>query len=171
MSYGLGELYSQQGQLELAEPHFLEALDGYRDDPTSALCTLANLARNAIALRAEARAVQYLREAVATGAARASILTTQPILVYCAGLAALREEWALALRLSGAAASHREQHGLLEHYVDAPFHAASMAPARAALGDRAADAAFATGRALSTEAALREAEAWLASLPADGRTP
>ena len=171
ISYGLGELYSQQGRLELAEPHFLEALDGYRDDPTSALCTLANLARNAIALRVEARAVQYLREAVATGSARASILTTQPILVYCAGLAALREEWALALRLSGAAALHREQHGLLENYVDAPFHAASMAPARAALGDRAADAAFATGRALSTEAALREAEAWLASLPVDGRTP
>ena len=171
-SSGLGELCSQQGQLELAETHFLEALRANPGDPPGdTLGTLANLARNAIALRAEAKAVQYLRKAVATGAARDSVLTIDPVLVCCAGLAALREEWAFALRLSGAAASHREQHGLLGLVVDAQFHAASMAPAREALGADPADAAFATGRALSTEAALREAEVWLASLPVDGRAP
>ena len=42
-----------------------------------------------------------------------------------------------------------------------------MAPAREALDAAAADAAFAAGRALSSEAALREAEAWLDALPAD----
>ena len=171
-SSGLGELCSQQGQFELAETHFLEALRADRGAPPGGtLCTLANLARNAIALRAEAKAVRYLREAVATGGARDSVLTIDPILVCCAGLAALREEWAFALRLSGAAALHREQHGLLGLVVEAQFHAASMAPARAALGDRAADAAFATGQALSTEVALREAEAWLDALPPDEPPP
>ena len=171
-SSGLGELCSQQDRLELAETHYLEALRAGRGEhPGDTLCTLANLARNAIALHAEAKALQYLREAVATGAARDSVLTIDPILVCCAGVAALREEWAFALRLSGAAALHREQHGLLGLVVEAQFHAASMAPARAALGTEAADAAFAAGRALSTEAALREAEAWLASLPPDGPAP
>jgi tetratricopeptide (TPR) repeat protein len=165
LSNGLGELYSHQGGLETAEPHYLEALGGCSGDPAGALWTLSLLARNAIALRAEAKAVRYLREAVATGAARHSILTTQPILMCCSGLAALREEWAFALRLSGAAASHREQHGLLDDYLDAQFDAASMAPAREALGADAADAAFAAGRAMSADAALREAEDWLNALP------
>ena len=111
LSSGLGELYSQQGQLELAEPPSSKRSAAIAAIPGN-LDTLVNLARNAIALRAEAKAVQYLREAVATAAARYSILTTQPFLLNCAGLAALRGEWAFALRLSGAAAAHREQHGL-----------------------------------------------------------
>jgi hypothetical protein len=41
-----------------------------------------------------------------------------------------------------------------------------MITAREAIGAEPADAAFAAGRALSVDAALREAEAWLDALPA-----
>ena len=131
----------------------------------------SNLARNAIALRAEAKAVHYLREAAATAARRDTILIAPTLPSNCAGLAALREEWTLALRLSGAADIDREQHGLSDDYVDARFHARAMAPAREALGASAAAAALAAGRAMDVDTALREAEAWLDALPPDEQPP
>ncbi len=168
MSCGLGELYSQQDRFELAEPAYLEALACSRGDPQDNVLVLYNLARNAIAIRAHAKALQYLCEAIATAEPQYSIQTGQAFLMTCAGLVALREDWTLALRLSGAAESHKERHGLRGDYVDARFHARNMAPAREALGTLAADAAVAAGRAASTDAMVREAEAWLHSLPADG---
>ena len=110
--------------------------------------------------------MRYLREAVATGAARDSLMTTLPILIYCAGLAALREEWAFALRLSGAAASHQEQHGLADD-----LHRRAVSRGEHGSGARRLwvptppDAALAAGRALDADTALREAEAWLDALP------
>jgi tetratricopeptide (TPR) repeat protein len=166
LAHGMGELLSQQDQLELAEPAYLEALAGYRDDPVNAAVVLSNLARIAIALRAEDKAVQYLREMVTIAGRKYTGPLVDALLWNCAGLAALRGEWPLALRLDGAAASHLEQCGLRGDFVDARFHASSMAPVRAALGALAADAAFAAGRAMNVDAALREAEAWLDALPA-----
>ena len=171
LSGGLGELHSRQGQLETAEPHYLESLRACGGDPAHTLWALSALARNAITLRGAAKALRYLRAAVATGAARHSILTTLPILLYGAGLAALREEWALALRLSGAAESLQELHGYGDDPIDAQFHAHAIAPARAALDATAADTALAAGRALSADEALREAEAWLDALPSDESPP
>jgi non-specific serine/threonine protein kinase len=168
---GMGELLSQQDQLDLAELHYLEALAIYRGDPENTGIMLANLARNAIALGDEAKAVQYQREVEATAGQQFSIQTAQAFLRNCAGLAALRGEWKRALRLSGAAASHREQHNLLGDFVDARFHIRDMAPAREALGNDAADAEFATGQSMDADAALLEAEAWLAALPAVAGTP
>ncbi|MBL0292331.1 MAG: winged helix-turn-helix domain-containing protein [Betaproteobacteria bacterium] len=170
MSFCMGELLSQQGELERAERCYLEALPGLGDDRVNAAGAFSNLARNAIALRTEAKAVHYLREMASITARK----YTGPVAVYflsnCADLAALREEWALALQLSGAADSIREQHGLSGDYVDARFHTASIAPAREAMG-ASATAAIAAGRAMGVDAALREAEAWLDALPPDERTP
>ncbi|MEO8751858.1 MAG: winged helix-turn-helix domain-containing protein [Casimicrobiaceae bacterium] len=164
LSGGMGEFYSQQGQLELADQHYLEFLDGSRDDVENTMVALTNLARNAIALRAEAKAVRYLRETVAAGTP-CSAMMIQAFLRNFAGLAALREEWAFALRLSGSADAHRKQHGPWGEFVDERFYALSIAPARARLGNQAAEAALAMGHALSCDVALREAESWLDSLP------
>ena len=92
-------------------------------------------------------------------------------LMNCAGIASLRGEWTRALRLGGAAAAHKERDNLWGDFVDAPFHARHVSEAQAGLGAEAADAAFAAGRAMDVATALREAEAWLASLPVDERTP
>ena len=90
----------------------------------------------------------------------------------CAGIAALREEWALALRLSGAAERDQEAAWLCRATSSTRhFTRATMVRAREALGADAADAAFAAGRAMDVDTALREAEAWLAALPPDERAP
>ena len=46
-----------------------------------------------------------------------------------------------------------------------------MSTARDAVGADPADAALAAGRALGSDAAIREAEAWLDALPADDGPP
>ena len=165
MSCGLGELYSQQGEFDLAEAAYLEALAHTQDDAQASVVGLHNLVRNAIALRAEAKAVQFLRQAAASPEPRTSF-SALTFLMNCAGIAALREEWTLALQLSGAARSFQERHSLWGDFVDAPFYARHEAQAREALGAHAADAALAAGRAMSIDAAIQEAEAWLQSLPA-----
>jgi predicted ATPase/DNA-binding winged helix-turn-helix (wHTH) protein len=164
MSAGMGEFHSAQGQFELAEQHYLESLPTDRGDLENMMIGLTNLARNAIALRAEAKAAQYLREAVATGTL-SSGLAIQAFLRNCAGLAALRAEWTFALRLSGAADSQREQYDLSGGGVDEVFYEQGIAPAREALGAAAAEVTIAAGRAEGFAAALREAETWVTSLP------
>ena len=167
----MGELYSQQDQLALAERHYLEALPLYGEDHVNAGIAWCNLARNAIALRTEVKAVHYLRGLTAMAGRTYAVPVAVSLLSNCAGLAALRNEWALALRWSGAADSTRERHGLADFHVDVRFHAASMAPVREALGAIDAAATLEAGRALDVDTALHEAEAWLDALPPDERTP
>ncbi|MBK9117311.1 MAG: winged helix-turn-helix domain-containing protein [Betaproteobacteria bacterium] len=171
MSNAMGELYSQQDQLETAERHYLDALPFYGDDRVNAGLAWCNLARNAIALRTEAKAVHYLRELTAMAGRTYTVPVAVSFLANCAGLAALRNEWALGIRWSGAADSTRERQGLADFHVDARFHAASIAPAREALGSAAANAALAAGRAMDIDTALREAEAWLDSLASGDGPP
>ena len=168
---GMGELCAHQGQFDLAERHYLDALPGYRGDPVNAGIALTNLARNAIARRLEAKAVHYLRKVAAISARKYTVPVAVFFLSNCAGLASLREEWTLALRLCGAADSTGRQHGLTDDFVDARFHAERMARAREALGTEAAATALAGGRALDIDTVLREAEAWLAALPSDESPP
>ncbi|MBK9675692.1 MAG: winged helix-turn-helix domain-containing protein [Betaproteobacteria bacterium] len=171
LSNAMGELYSQQDQLALAERHYLEALPLYGADHVNAGIAWCNLARNAIALRTEVKAVHYLRGLTAMAGRTYAVPVAVSLLSNCAGLAALRNEWALALRWSGAADSTRERHGLADFHVDVRFHAASMAPVREALGAIDAAATLEAGRALDVDTALHEAEAWLDALPPDERTP
>jgi predicted ATPase len=171
LSGGLGELYSHQDQLELAESAYLEGLALLHGDAENTMNALNNLARNAIALHAKAKALRYLREAVAAAGSRYTAQSSQSLMRNCSGLAALRKEWTLAIRFSGAAEATRERHGLSDDHVDARFHARDMAPAREALGASAAAEALAAGRAMDVDAALREAEAWLDALPPDEQPP
>ncbi|MBK7743510.1 MAG: hypothetical protein IPI40_07370 [Betaproteobacteria bacterium] len=151
--------------------HYLEALRAYRGVARGRTGrALANLARNAIALRAEAKAIQYLREAVAIRGCGTTLLTGQPILTCCAGLAALRGEWAAGAAVGAVPPGVSEQHGLFDLCRRAVSRLEHV-PGAQAVGTDPAGAAFATGRALSTETALREAEAWLDALPSDEPPP
>ena len=134
----------------------------------SEVVQLCNLARNANALGVESKAVQYLREIVAISGGKYEHHAALYLLWNCAGLAVLRGEWVQALRLGGAATSLQEKHNLFDA-VDARFNARSMATAREAIAADPADAAFAAGRALGSDTAIREAEAWLGALAVDGR--
>ena len=105
---GLGEVHSLEDRFELAEAAYLEALAVLRgttmDDPV----VLGNLARNAIALRAESKAIRYLRKIVAISQGKYENYFVAILLRNCAGLAALRGEWAQALRFGGAATAFEE---------------------------------------------------------------
>ena len=164
MSCGLGELHTQQDRHALAEAAYLEAL-ACSGDPESTVILLGNLARTAIMLGAEAKAVRYLRDGTAKAGPQCSQAFAEVVLRNCAGIAALRGEWALALRMSGAGEAHNDRYGLQGDVVDAPMHDRAMAPARNALGTEASDAAFAAGRALDSGEALAEVAAWLEALP------
>ena len=167
---GLGEVHSLEGQFELAEAAYLEARAAFRGNTVGESVVLGNLARNAIALRVEAKAIRYLHEVLAIAKETYEIPTVAPLLWNCAGLAALRGEWVRALRWGGAATACQEKHNLFDS-VDARFNARSMSTARDAVGADPADAALAAGRALGSDAAIREAEAWLDALPADDGPP
>lgn len=161
---GLAEVYSQLGRHDLAEPLYEEALAAVNHGLGGSI-GLLNIIRNALMLGREEKALQYLRlwfERPDTGH---SIISVPATLWNISGLAALRGNWQLALRLSGAAAEYKEaNHVLGGDAVDARLHAQMMAPARENLGAAAADAAFAAGRALGADAALAEGRAWLREL-------
>ncbi|MBK9702556.1 MAG: winged helix-turn-helix domain-containing protein [Betaproteobacteria bacterium] len=163
-STGLGEVHSLQDQFELAEAAYLEARAAFPGNTVSEGVALGNLARNAIALRAEAAAIRYLHEIVALSGGKYEHHAATSLLWLCAGLAALRGEWVQALRWGGTATACQEENNLFD-FVDARFHARSMSTAREAVGADPADAAFAAGRALGSGTAIREAEAWLVALP------
>jgi tetratricopeptide (TPR) repeat protein len=163
-STGLGEVHSLQDQFELAEAAYLEARAAFPGNTVNESVALHNLARNAIALRAESEAIRYLRENVVTAGGKYEHHAAAALLWNCAGLAALRGEWMQALRWGGAATACQEKHSQFD-FVDARFHARSMSAAREAVGADPADAAFAAGRALGSDTAIREAETWLHVLP------
>jgi hypothetical protein len=166
ISTGLLALHASEGRFERAEQCGLDSLAtsrGHLDDDSIAN-KLGNLARDAIALRSDASAREYLRETAAIMGGSGSIGNVQAILTHCAGVAALRSEHILAMRLAGAAEAHREQTGFRLDVPDAPCHERAIEPAREALRMQAADAAFMAGRAMRPEAALADAVAWLEML-------
>ncbi|MFO1303987.1 MAG: winged helix-turn-helix domain-containing protein [Burkholderiales bacterium] len=165
---GLGELDSGLGALERAEAAYLQAIAVNPDDPHGNAINFGNAARNAIALGAKAKALACMREIVALTDPRISIQVTQTFLWNMASLAALTGDAARAMRLYGAADAHQANTGLLGTFVDAPFHARSLAQAREALGEEASTAAFAEGRAWDADAAVDEAIEWLHTFPSTG---
>jgi hypothetical protein len=91
----------------------------------------------------------------------------ESILEMSAGLATCFEDSEHAARLWGAAEAHCEKMGYRREPVDEAFLAPLIAKARDALGAEAFAAAEAAGRALSYEAALAEARAWLQESTSD----
>ena len=65
----------------------------------------------------------------------------------------------------------RSQVAIPQTHEDEQRQLQRLGAVRADRSQPAVDAALAAGRALSTEAAFREADAWLNALPTDGRTP
>jgi predicted ATPase/DNA-binding winged helix-turn-helix (wHTH) protein len=158
---GLAELHSQLGRHDLAEPLYEEALAAV-DHGVGGNIGLLNVIRNALMLGREQKALHYLRLWFDKPDVGHAAISVPAILWDISGLAVLRGNWPLALRLSGAAAEYKEaNHVLAGDAVDARLHAQMIAPAREALGAADADAAFAAGRALGADAALAEGKAWL----------
>lgn len=173
---GLGELYSQQGKFDRAEPLYLDALAAFPDNAVNSMIALANLARNAIASGARAKATSYLRETAAIGEPTISLEVALAFLWNASGLASLCGDWARALRLQGAAEALQERCGY-DVFTDAPFYEHRIATASNALGESASCVANVEGRALDTGTAIAEALAWLETLRSDegpiakGQTP
>jgi non-specific serine/threonine protein kinase len=163
----LGEMDSCEGHFEIANEAYHEALAIGREleNPESTWVSHGNLARNFVSLRDQPSAIAHLRESVAAQRPQIRPAARPPLLALCAGLAALREEWALALRLSGACASSAERCGAPIAGPDLPFHERVLESARAALAAKDADRAFEEGRSLDDDTALAQALGWLDTLP------
>lgn len=165
LSCGLGELYSQLGELHLAERAYLDALSESPGNPTGNMINLLNLTRNAVALGKDAKAIGYLRQAIAIADPQISVGVATHLVHVAAGVAAMRRDWVRALELHGATRAYEERLGLSALMVDGPFHERQIAPARDALGTTGADAALARGRAMDFDAAIDAAVAWIEGLP------
>jgi len=164
----LGELHSHLGEFELAETEYRKS---YELVPGQAIHAFFNLGRNAAALGAVDKAVNYLREAVNLDDPRARLVSSLDFVMDCVAIASLRRDLAFAMRMNGVIEALKERRNLRSGFVDARFHQRHVEAARAALGGQASDAAMAEGRALGFDAAIREALDWLESLPITDKRP
>lgn len=167
LSYAINALagYYSSNAPETALPLFEESLEQARavGDRDSVSVTLQNFARSLITLgRAEnTRAVllEALDIAKDIGSRRAIIY----VLDCCVGLASLREEWSLSVRLLGASNAEYERLDLVRMPGDEAFLAPLIARAREKLGESPFADALDSGRERSYENASAEARAWLES--------
>lgn len=152
-----------EGDLEAAEPLYREVLALGREMPDIAAISLLNLAMVAIGRGDLARAQEMLREVLVINDQYGSRPTGQSVLEVSAGLASANGDWPRALRLFSAAEAHAAITGLHRDATDEAFLAPLVARARASLDSENRVEAEASGRALSYDAAIAEARAWLAS--------
>ena len=167
---GLAELNRLEGKLDAAESLYEEGLALARElrDLSDIVVYLVNLASVSIARGSGDRPRGLLLEALAVAEHVESKILGLCVLPISAGLAALLEDWRRAAQLYGAVIAQCEQ---IEFHID-PLDEAFLAPliakAREALGAAEFAAAEAAGRALSYEAGLAEARAWLQHLERPG---
>ena len=88
----------------------------------------------------------------------------------CTGLAVARGEWDRGARFYGAAEAQAEQTGLRRDSADDGFLQPRVAELRARMGDEAFAESERDGRAMGYDAAVAEADAWLASAAARTRS-
>jgi hypothetical protein len=138
------------------------ALMRARDDSKAIVTTLASLAVFALGLADAERASVHLRESIALAGDLGLDHLYIALLLCACGLAAVRRDWARAVRWHGAMKAGEE---LLDEQVD-PFDARIVSPliaqAIAHLTSDEAAAAAEAGRALTPAEALAEAGRWLA---------
>ena len=165
----LAQLHRVEGSLDEAESLYLKALALARDlgDRETTAVGLLNLAIVAIGRAQAARAALMLIDVLAIAREIGSRYAGQSLLEVTAGLAALRAEWKHAARFYGAAEAQAGHTGIHRDPSDAAFLEPLVAKMRAALGPEAFAAAERGGRALSYDAALEEAGAWLTVSPPD----
>jgi len=159
----LAQLHRAEAELDKAEPLYerVVALARELDDRESIAIGLLNLAMVSVGRGSGNRAGTMLLEVLAIAVETGSKPVEQSALEVCAGLAALRAQWNRTARFYGAAESRAAQTGLHRDPADEAFLASYLAKARTALGVATFSAAETVGRALSNEAAMAEARAWL----------
>jgi predicted ATPase/class 3 adenylate cyclase len=165
-SSALAQLCRMEGDLDAAEQLFERALTLIRglDDRESIAIGRLNLAMVAIERGVTDRAQAMLQDALTIAVEIGSKPAGQSALDVMAGLAVLREEWARAARLYGAAEAQGAHTSIRRDPADEMFLAPRIGRARAALGKAAFDAAAHDGRALGYDDAIAEARRWLDAL-------
>jgi tetratricopeptide (TPR) repeat protein len=160
---GLAQSYRIDGDLDTAERLYEQVLTlvcelGDRD---STAIGLLNLAMVSIGRGLGERARELLLKVLTIVEEIGSKPAGQSVLEVSAGLASSQLQWARAARFFGAAEAQTGATGLHRDPTDEAFLAPLIEKTRAALGAAGFDAAEATGRAVSYEAAMAEARAWL----------
>ncbi len=160
---GLAALSRHEGNLDAAEPLFEEALTVLRASGSRVNTALAiiGLAMVSMGRGAGNRALTMLLEALAIIEETGSRVAGLDFLGISAGLGAYLGDWERAAQLWGAADAQAEQLGRHPDPFDQAFLVPLIARARKALGESAFAATEAAGRALSYEAAMTKARAWL----------
>jgi tetratricopeptide (TPR) repeat protein len=161
----LAQLDRMEGKLDTAERLYERVLALAREleDKESIAIGLLNLSMVSIGRGSHERASGCLAEALAISVEIGSTRAGQSGLEVSAGLHALGEAWERTAILVGAAQAQMVQTGFHGDPADEAFLAPLIAKARQALGSTAFAVAEAEGRALSYEAAIAQAQAWLAA--------
>ncbi|MBK9116708.1 MAG: winged helix-turn-helix domain-containing protein [Betaproteobacteria bacterium] len=159
----LAELHATEGDLDAAEPLYVEALACARSmgAQNMTVCTLLNLARIALSRRAADAAGLQLRQAFPVFEEMGAALNLHAFLAFCAGLAALRGEFEVAARFKGASDRALDRMGQHREPADANALAPLMSEACLGVGEEAFAAARSSGWSLDEAQALRELRAWM----------
>jgi predicted ATPase/class 3 adenylate cyclase len=161
---GLAQFHRMVGELDAAKPLYEETLAlalEIGDREVVAVAQL-NLAMVSISLGAGDAARPLLLDAIAIARELGSRPTGQSAIEVTAGLAAAQGQTAFAARLFGTAEAQAAETGLHRDPADEAFLAPLMLRARQALGEASFMLAESAGRTLSHDAAIREAEDFLA---------
>jgi tetratricopeptide (TPR) repeat protein len=159
----LAQLSRVEGRLDTAE-ELLEGMLGLMreiGDKENIAIGLLNRAMVAISRDSVAAARDILLEVYAVNDEIASRAVGQSILEASCGLAVLREDWARAARLFGAAEAQSTLTGLHRDPADEAFLAPRVAATRKKTKAAAFAAAETEGRALDYDAAIAETRNWL----------
>jgi non-specific serine/threonine protein kinase len=159
----LAQISREEGDLDTAEPLYEKVVDLARElgDREITAVGLLNLAMVSIGRGNGDRAAAMLADVLGIVMEIGSKHVGQSALEVSAGLGTLRKDWTRAARFFGAAEAQTSETGLQRDPADEAFLAPLIARARSAAGAEAFNAADAAGRALSYEAAMAEALAWL----------
>jgi predicted ATPase len=159
----LAQCHRLQGHLDIAEGLYQRAMTLASQGGSNEILAivLLNLSMIWIDRSSPERARSMLLEVFAAGRVTGSRTTEQSTLEVCAGLAALRKDWATTARFYGAAEAMAAATGLRRDPVDEAFLAPRIHAARQELGAEAFEATESQGRALPAEVVLQEARAWL----------
>jgi predicted ATPase/DNA-binding winged helix-turn-helix (wHTH) protein len=165
----LAQLHRAAGDLASAEPLYEHAVALARElnDPVVVAIGQLNLAMAAVDRLRAPRARGALDEALGIARTTGSRALGQSVLEVCAGLAAALEDWSEAAGFYGAAEAEAARTGIRRDPADDAFLAPHVERARAACRE-AFDARERWGRALSYDAALDHAGAWLERAPVTG---
>jgi predicted ATPase len=161
----LAQLLRMQGQLDGARPLYTEVLTLSRaqGDNESVAIGLLNLAMVEIGTGAAKKAQPLLSEAISIARTTGSKAVGQSALEVTAGLSAAIHDWKCAARLFGAAEQQATRTAIKRDAVDEAFLRPLITMARGAMPPDKFAQVEASGRAITYEAALREAESWMTS--------